>query len=414
MRVLVSAYYCSPYSGGESAVGWNVATGLAKHHEVTVICGDLAADGPTGKDIERCKREQGLPPGLEIRHLQAEGLARRIHDLHVLPGMWFLYYEAYRRWQLQALELARQLHAEKPFDLVHHVTVVGFREPGYLWQMGIPFFWGPVSGATVVPPSYAKDFGQKERFRWTTHRVLNRAQIARGGRAKQAARAAAKIWAVCAEDLQVIRGWGADAELMPEVACSPKDSATVRQLGPDEDLRLCWSGLFQGRKALPLLLRALATVSPKVHLDVLGDGPEGPRWKALADSLGIGSRITWHGMLPRDQALAVMERAHAFVHSSVKEASSTVVLEAMERGIPVICHDACGMGTLVNDSCGLKVPMSGPEESVRGFAAAIARLLEDPGLVAILSRGALARAAELTWESKIQRMDAAYQAILNR
>jgi len=39
MRILISAYYCSPYRGGESAVGWQVATELANHHDVTVVCG---------------------------------------------------------------------------------------------------------------------------------------------------------------------------------------------------------------------------------------------------------------------------------------------------------------------------------------------------------------------------------------
>ena len=414
LRVLLSAFYCSPYRGSESAVGWQIASGLAEFHDVTVICGDLSEQAPTRTEIERYRASPGLPDGMEVVHVRAPDLARKIHSLHRLPGLWFLYYEAYRRWQRQALEEARRLHAESPFDLVHHVTVVGFREPGYLWQLGVPFFWGPVSGATVVPPAYGKDFGPKERLRWTTHRWLNRAQIYRGGRAKEAALAAAKIWAVCKEDAQVLRGWGAEAELMAEVACHPSESRSTRERGRDEVLWLCWSGIFQGRKALPLLLRALAKVDVKFQLDVVGDGPEGGRWRKLAHSLGIGHQIAWHGMLSREQALAVMEKAHALVHSSVKEASSTVVLEAVERGIPVICHDACGMGTLVNESCGIKIPISGPDESVAGFARAITRLAAEPGLVGVLSRGALFRAAELTWKEKVRRISAAYLSVTGR
>lgn len=414
MRILLSAYYCSPYRGGESAVGWNVATGLAKHHEVTVICGDLAKDGPTGQDIERCKREQGLPPGLEIKHLQAEGLTRQIHDIHALPGLWFLFYEAYRRWQLQALELARQLHAEKPFDLVHHVNVIGFREPGYLWQMGIPFFWGPVSGAPMVPAAFIADFGKKERFRWGSRNFMNRRQIRRGGRPAEAARAATKVWAVSREDVEAVAGWGVQAEAMLETGCAaPGERQPIRR-NAEEPLRICWSGLFQGIKALPVLLRALDACSQResVILEILGDGPEAERWKALAASLGLRERINWHGMLPRERALEVMSSSHVLAHSSVKEGTPHVVLEALSMGMPVICHDACGMGTAVTPACGIKVPLEEPCRSVQGFREAIDTLLVNPGLLEELSRGALARADELTWESKIQRIDRAYREAL--
>ncbi|WP_367875280.1 glycosyltransferase family 4 protein [Luteolibacter sp. Populi] len=417
MKILLSAYYCSPYRGGESAVGWNVATGLAKHHEITVICGDLSSDSPTGHEIQRFKEEQGLPPGLEIHHVQAEGLTLKIHDAHSLPGLWFLYYAAYRRWQLQALDLARQLHAGKPFDLVHHVNVIGFREPGYLWQMGIPFFWGPVTGAPMVPPAFLADFGPKERFRWGSRNFLNRLQIRLGGRPAQAARAATKVWGVSQEDRDALASWGVTAEPMLETGAAPPLARPPRSRAAGEPLRICWSGLFQGIKALPVLLRAIAASPAKEEmlLEVLGDGPEAARWRSLATSLGLDSRIHWHGMLPRDQALEVMNTSHVLVHSSVKEGAPHVVLEALSMGMPVICHDACGMGTAVTPACGIKVPLVDPATSTAGFGAALDRLISTPGLLGELSAGASQRASELTWESNILRFDAAYrQAVGNR
>lgn len=415
LRVLLSAYYCSPYRGGESAVGWQIAIGLAKHHDVTVICGDISGQSSTGRDIERYRSEVGFPPGLEVRHVQAEGLTRVIHALHRLPGLWFLYYEAYRRWQLQALAEARRLQTERPFDLGHHLTVIGFREPGYLWKLGIPFLWGPVSGSTVVPPAFMVDFGLKERFRWVSHSWLNRLQLARGGRPKEATRAAARIWAVCQADVQVVKRWGGEAEIMAEVGCSREEGAVPRTRGDSEPLRLCWSGLFQGRKALPLLLRALAKLQlADIRLDVLGDGPEAGRWKKEAAQLGIDRQVTWHGMIPRVEALQVFDKSHVCVHTSVKEATSTVLLEALERGIPVVCHDACGMGTAVDETCGIKVPMKDPATSVDGFAKAIGRFLAEPDLLGSLSRGALVRADMLSWSSKVTMMDAAYAGVMEQ
>lgn len=413
LNILISAYYCSPYRGGESAVGWKIATGLAKHHDVTVICGDLAKEGPTGQDVSRFTDEEGLPPGLKICHIQAEGWTQRIHDLHAMPGLWFLFYEAYRRWQLQALKLARELHEEKPFDLIHHVNVIGFREPGYLWQMGIPFFWGPVSGAPMIPISFLKDFSMKEKFRWGSRNVLNKLQMRLARRAVKAARVATKVWVVSNEDKQVFDRWGVEAEPMLETGSTIPEYIQPRGREKDTPLRLCWSGLFQGIKALPVLLRAMASCHDRnITLEVLGDGVEAERWKNLSIDLGISERVRWLGMLTRDQALEAMNRSHALVHSSVKEGTPHVVLEALSMGMPVICHDACGMGTAVTSDCGIKIPLYSPARSYEGFRAALETMYDNPSLLENLSLSAIKRATELTWESKIFRYTAAYQQCL--
>jgi glycosyltransferase involved in cell wall biosynthesis len=412
LRVLLSAYYCSPYRGSESAVGWQVASGLARDHDVTLICGDLSEPGPTACDLERYRKEHGMPDGLEIVHVPANRLARRIHDLHRFRGLWFLYYEAYRRWQRQAFASAQELHAARPFDLVHHLNIIGFREPGYLWQLGIPFFWGPTTGAALIPRAYLKEFGSKERFRWASRNALNSWQIRHARRSAAAARNAAKIWAVSPEDRAMFHRWGVEADPMLETGARVTETAEIRQRSSGEPLRLCWSGLFQGIKALPLVLRALAASGDlPVLLDVLGDGVEKERWKRDAARLGLESRIRWHGMLPRDEALQVMSGCHALVHSSVKEGTPHVVLEAMAMGLPVICHNACGMGTAVDERSGIKVELSGPEESTVGFRAAIHRLLSETGLLGSLSQGAIERARALAWQVNIERMRSAYESV---
>lgn len=131
MRILLSFYYFSPYRGGEAAVGWKYATGLAElGYEVTVIYGDLSDTMPMKADVERYTSETGMPANLAAIHVEAGGFARFIHNLHAKLGLFFLYYPAYRLWQKANCKSARQLHDERPFDLAHHLTIIGFREPG--------------------------------------------------------------------------------------------------------------------------------------------------------------------------------------------------------------------------------------------------------------------------------------------
>ncbi len=106
-----------------------------------------------------------------------------------------------------------------------------------------------------------------------------------------------------------------------------------------------------------------------------------------------------------------MASNHAFVFPSLQEASSTVVLEALSLGLPVVCHNACGFGLVVTDECGIRVPRLTPGQSVDGFATAIKRLMDSPELVSQLSAGALARSEELTWDRKAEQIARVYDEV---
>jgi glycosyltransferase involved in cell wall biosynthesis len=86
-------------------------------------------------------------------------------------------------------------------------------------------------------------------------------------------------------------------------------------------------------------------------------------------------------------------------------------MEALSLGVPVVCHDACGMGVAVDGRCGIKVPLRDPATSVRGFADALAQLAAQPALLRALSKGALDRARELDWDSNVEAIAAVYARI---
>lgn len=416
MRILISAFYCSPYRGGEAAVGWQVASRLAKAgHEVHVICGDLSDDEPTRKDHKRYASEQGLPEGLTIHHVAADTTARRLHNWHCKPGMWFLYYAAYRHWQKLALEKAIELHAESSFDIAHQLTIIGYREPGYLWKTGIPFVWGPINGAAVMPWCFIFGLGGRGAYRHLTRNLMNALQMRLPGRSRRAAFAAAKIWAVTKEDqMMVEKIWKCRAELMIETGATPCETAVVKSKAAGETLRLVWCGIIEERKALPLLLQALVRLPCAViwELKVIGNGPQRGFCEKLSKSLGIDDRVYWTGNVEHAEAQRLMEHAHALVHSSLKEGTPHVVLEAMSRGLPVICHDSCGMGVAVDQTSGIKIPMLDPQASVAGFQNAIHRLATEPGLLESLSAGALARARDLSWDAKIEKFTDTYRDVI--
>lgn len=417
LKVLISAFALSPFCGSERGVGWNIVTRLAKYHDVTVLYGDVASHQPNRNDMERWLAENGSIEGLRFEYVEVGGFGSFFERLSGFRPLVFLHYFAYRCWQHRAYQRATELLALQPYDLAHLLTYVSYREPGYLWKLDVPFFWGPINGADNIPWAYFGGFSLNGKVRYAFRNMINSVQRYGSGTVRRAARMAVKIWAVTDEDCRMVsEHWNVSVERESETGINADTQlATLCSYCPTRSLHMVWSGVLEDRKALPLLLSAMALLKEKrVHLTVLGDGPERGRWRKLADELGLSQLIDWRGRLPLADAQRAMTEADLFVFTSVKEASSTVVMEALACGLPVICHDACGMKHVVNDSCGIRIPLLSPEVSVEKFAEAIRRILESPELVRELSEGALKRGRKFSWDEKVHYLAKSYSDVLSK
>ena len=417
MRVLLSAFGFSPYRGSECAVGWNIAKELAKAHDVTVITGDVKDNG-FESEYDSYVRNNGPIKGLTVVFLKPTHLICLIERLHDMPGLWALYYLAYNLWQRMAYKKAKALHRQQPFDVVHHLTMIGYREPGYMWKLGIPFFWGPVGGSVNEPLRFSSIYSSAGRIKSLIRYVVNGIQKHILLRPRIAAKHAHRIWAVTPADVHTItKIWGMPCEQMIETAATPIPNAKVHSWDGSSPLRIVWSGTHTYGKAMPILINALAQIKVKlprevvIHVDVLGKGEETLKWKQLAKHLGVEDSFTWIGYVPRLTALEIMGKAHLLAFTSVKEGTPHVVLEALSLGLPVICHDACGMRYVVEEKCGFKIQMRNPDESIIGFAKAIESIINAPHLIAEKSSAALARAKELSWERKAKVFSDTYSKI---
>ena len=87
-----------------------------------------------------------------------------------------------------------------------------------------------------------------------------------------------------------------------------------------------------------MLIKALARLPDDVacELRVLGDGPLERRWRRLVKRLHVEHRITWMGMLPREEAMRHYDWADVFVFTSLRDTTGTVVLRPARSagGVP--------------------------------------------------------------------------------
>lgn len=136
---------------------------------------------------------------------------------------------------------------------------------------------------------------------------------------------------------------------------------------------------LMGWKRVDGIIRALARLDDDVVLLVAGDGDmEGP-WRALAEELGVASRVRFLGNVPHGRIPTWIRAADLFVLNSEYEGLSHTLLEVQAIGTPIIASGVCGNPEVVEDGVnGLLVDPSDPD----GLAAAMDRILGDPALAA--------------------------------
>jgi glycosyltransferase involved in cell wall biosynthesis len=152
--------------------------------------------------------------------------------------------------------------------------------------------------------------------------------------------------------------------------------------------------------------RALAQV-PDARLILAGDGPLKPELERLAGELGVADRVHFLGI--RSDVPLLLQAADIFCLTSLSEAASLTVLEAMAAARPIVLTDVGGNSELVRDGReGLLVPRG----DAAAVGAAIVRLLSDRGLAERLSAAAASRVRrEYPLSATIGRYYALYEEL---
>lgn len=107
--------------------------------------------------------------------------------------------------------------------------------------------------------------------------------------------------------------------------------------------RILFAGNLNPVKGIEYLLQALSGLN-KQHtnwrLDILGDGPESPRYKALCDQFGLSQQVTFHGLKTKREVAEFMSESNLFVLPSLYETQGCVLIEAMASGLPIVSTNA--------------------------------------------------------------------------
>jgi glycosyltransferase involved in cell wall biosynthesis len=404
--VVVSAHQCAPGMGSEHAVGWNLVSRLARRHPLLLITADNEFRAAVEREVQGLRDAGHTIEVFFVRHGSVYE-SRRNH-LNVA------YYLTYIQYQRRVLELARSLQRSHRIVAAHHLTINGFREPGFLWQLGVPFVWGPVGGLHFSPSELYGVLPPKGRWLQRVRSAVTWAQFRFSPRVRlayQATQRAGGAFVGATPDIaeRFRRRFGGVVHWIPETG-SHTPVTTLRTAADDGPLRLLWLSRLIDSKPLGLLLEAIAEVpehARRISLTVVGDGHSRARHEATARHLGVAA--TFVGSIPHEETTRQFDAADLFVLLSLQDLTTTVVFESLARGLPVICLDRHGYAAIVDESCGIKIPIRSLGQ-VRGeLAARLDALAADKARLLPLAQGAARRAAQFTWERNSEKLSELYE-----
>ena len=392
-RILLSAYACEPGRGSEPGVGWGWANELAREgHHVTVLT----------RAANRAVIEQEtsqLDPKLGFIYYD---LPRWLQGIRRFPGGKPAYYVL---WQWFAARMLRRRFPSPPFDIVQHVTYVSVRYPSFMGTLGIPFYFGPVSGGETVPRALRAGFPAGGRFREAARDISNRL-LRWDPLVRRTLEQANRIF-VTRDTLTLLPDEARQRATVTLAVGLPFElPARANSARNEPELRLLYVGRLLDWKGIDLALQAIKLARQtgrNVSLTIVGDGPARLPLERLCRNLELNECVHWAGWVSQASLRKIYRDADVLLFPSLRDSGGMAVLEALAFGLPVVCTDLGGPGIIVNRICGRVVPAAGRtrEQIVLGLADALLEI-SNAGLLDVLSQGAATRAREFTFERLVR------------
>jgi glycosyltransferase involved in cell wall biosynthesis len=411
VKVLISAVACNPHWGSENYFGWAAVMALARDHELWVLTGRR-----NQPDLQRATNEGLAPANVHFVHA-GEFQPWHSNRMRARLQSW----REYRHYSHAILPVARQLHTTVNFDVVHHVTIATWRVASPLWQLGVPFVFGPIGGNEQFPARFFPMLSASATAFELARMASNVASRFSPG-VRRCLREAAHVFVANPETerlMTAVRGSPNGVSRLSAGFYSDTQIENFARFAPekklDGPLRLFAAGTMEGRKGVALALEALAVAKKngvKFHYRLGAQGPEITHLKQLAARLGLTAEVEFGEGLHGEDYQRELGRTHVFLLPSLRESAGLTMMETMlAGGVPVVA-DGGGPGFIVTDECGCKIPIVNRGRMVAQLADTLITMDRNRQMILEKGRAASRRiATEFSEQNYRNTVNAVYQSV---
>lgn len=398
MKVLLISPNLDGTDVGEAFVAFKWAEALAARVDLTVLSFERPGRKALATQLPQARVVTWPEPALVRSHERLNAM---------LKPAWPLFAQKVKRW------LAVALAQGETFGITHQLMPQAARYASPLRHFDIPYVIGPLGGALDTPQPFRAEAGSAPLY--TRLRQLDAMRF-RWDPGLRASYAGAACVLGVAPYVRDVLGHIALKRFEPMLELGIDDAPEVaRPLPGPGKLRLLHVGRGVRTKGLRDAVRALSHLRdlPEVTLTSAGSGEEIAICKAEADRLGVGDRVTFLGQQPRARIEELYRTHDLFLFPSFREPAGGVLYEAMRNALPIITAARGGPDYMVDDTCGIRVPVTTPVQFAKDLAQAVRLCAGAPEMAATLGQNARAKvASEGLWPAKAARLCALYQDLL--
>ena len=292
-----------------------------------------------------------------------------------------------------ALPVAKRLHKEKPFDVVHAHMLPRDGHAGLLVAraLGIPM-------ALTVHGTDIFHYFIPGKEPWARNQMI--------------AREADALMAVSSLLMSRVAPYRPEGKLS-RVVPNGVDLSLVPEDTENRPQTVISVGTLKARKCMDRTLEAFARIAdefPLATLTIVGIGEMEAQLKARIAELGLEARVTMTGGLPHEEVIARMAESDLFVLPSWGEGYGIVYIEAMAAGCIAVGAENEGIAdTIADGENGFLVPAG----DIDAVERVMRRVFADRAALDPLRARGRHDARQLTWARNAETVESIYFELLD-
>jgi len=407
MRILYIAYSCSPFHGSEDKIGWKVPLEAAKCNTVIVIT----------------KEEQRI----YIEEFLREHILENIRFVYVdIPSVWkklfrgTFYSGRLAVWNRAAFETAKDVCKKERIDIIHQIAPVEFRNIGnYAKIPGVKFVCGPIAGGqeTVAAlRSYARHHAAAEIIRSMVN-IWCKSMYRASGRLDRCDHlfvANRETW----DYLNYKKPLCCQSSVLTDVSVDRDDLVDLARLNKPSNQKCKF--LVVGRlvylKGHAFLLDVFKQLPSQLEYEciIVGDGVEADLLRQRCSDADLLDKVTFLGPVAHTEMAVLYQQADVLIMPSLREATGSVLLEAMANGLPVVTINRFGGAEILDESTGWLYDGEDREACISGLKAALICCITQPEEVVRRGINARKEAEKYTWDERMKNYQAIYENVIGQ
>lgn len=365
MKIVISAYDCSPDHGSEAGLGWNwvmAASKYADFDKVHVITTDRYE-----KNIRGYMEENSD----EMKRILFHFLPLPLSGLKKLNQRF-----KYIIWQWKVGNLTKELCKEEDISFLHHVTWATCVLPTFLYRGGVPFVYGPIGGGERIPQGVDIKMSKRDTFvEWVRNMF---ADVSAHFPTSELAYKKSRLILTTTEETKSLipMKYRDKARIMQAIGINDLPDYRPRR-NEEEDFivllaarMLCWKGIDIAIETF----RQLEKIDSSIKLLIAGTGRNQEVYKRMAKNL---SNVQFLGEVPHTKMEERYIKADVLLNCSLHDSGCMVVLEAMSYGLPVIAIKAGGPAILTDENCAILIEPTSVKQMTDKICQSILSLKDD-------------------------------------